>query len=419
MIDIATIRSDRDGIAAILARRGVPKEQVEDVARLDATWRSVTAQLEALRAEKNNANEAIAQAEGSAREQHITKMRDVREQERQLTEQMTLVSAARDKAWRALPNLVLSDVPEGGEEDKVIVREVGTVPTASATPRTYLELTEPHLIDTKRAAKVAGSRFVYLRSYVARLELGLISWAVDMLMKEGFTPVIPPVLINQAAMGGMGYLEQAGGSEVYQTQDNLYLVGTSEQAIGPMYMNETLQARDMPLRLVGVSTCFRREAGSHGKDVRGIIRLHQFDKVEMFSFTPPDASGEEHEFLLRQQERLVQALQLPYRVALLAARDLGYPSAKTYDIETWLPGEQRYRETHSTSNTTDYQSRRLNIRLKETVSTTVRPHLLNGTAIAIPRILIALLENHQQPDGSVHLPEALHAYLPFTEIPAP
>lgn len=419
MIDIEALREDPQGIEAMLARRGVAPQAVQQLVQLDTDWRVHTEKLEILRAEKNRANRDIAQATDEARKRLIAHMKEISGQEEVLAQQSEIVAAERLAAWRQLPNVLLPDVPDGGAADALLVREVGNVPAATTTPRSYLELGEGDLFDLSRAAKVSGSRFVYLKSYVARLELGLISFAVDHVMKSGFSPVLPPVLVGEHAMSGMGYLEQAGEREIYRTQDDLYLVGTSEQALGPLYMNETLAAEQVPLRLVGVSSCFRREAGSHGKDVRGIVRLHQFDKVEMFSFTAPESSIAEHEFLLQQQEELMQALAVPYRVVLLAAQDLGHPSAKTYDIETWLPSEGRYRETHSTSNTTDYQSRRLNIRLKDGAKDTVRPHLLNGTALAIPRILIALLENHQQPDGSVLLPPALHSYVPFTSIPSP
>jgi seryl-tRNA synthetase len=227
--------------------------------------------------------------------------------------------------------------------------------------------------------------------------------------------VIPPLLLGNQAMAGMGYLDQAG-DEVYQTQDDLYLVGTSEQSLGAMHMDEIVPAEKLPIRYMAFTPCFRREAGSHGKDVKGILRLHQFDKVEMFSITTPEKSEEEHQFLLQMQRSIMDDFKLPYRVIRLAAGDLGTPSAKTYDIETWIPSEQKYRETHSTSNTTDYQSRRLNIRFKDKEGTTKKVHMLNGTATAMSRLLIALIENHQQQDGSVELPKCLHQYLPFQKL---
>ena len=267
----------------------------------------------------------------------------------------------------------------------------------------------------QRGAKVAGARFTYLSGDLARLELGIATYVIDMLTKQGFTQVIPPLLINEEAMAGMGYLDQAG-DEVYKTQDDLYLVGTSEQSLGAMHMNEIIPSEHLPIRYVAFTPCFRREAGSHGKDVKGILRLHQFDKVEMFSITTPERSEEEHQFLLTQQVSIMDALELPYRVVRLAAGDIGAPSAKTIDIETWIPSEKAYRETHSTSNTTSYQSRRLNIRFKNSDNTTEKVHMINGTAVALSRLLIAIIENHQSTDGSVKLPACLHPYLPFTAL---
>lgn len=266
-----------------------------------------------------------------------------------------------------------------------------------------------------RGAKVAGARFTYLSGNLARLEIGIASYVLDKLSQAGFTQVVPPILLNEQAMAGMGYLDQAG-DEVYKTQDDLYLIGTSEQSLGTMHMDEIIAQELLPLRYAAFTPCFRREAGSHGKDVKGILRLHQFDKVEMFSITTPEQSEKEHEFLLEQQRSIMDDLKLPYRVVRLAAGDIGAPSAKTYDIETWIPSEQKYRETHSTSNTTTYQSRRLNIRFKNADGNSEKVHMLNGTAVALSRLLIALIENHQQADGSVKLPDCLHPYLPFTAL---
>lgn len=418
MIDIDLLRRDFETVAANLAKRGVTTEQLTELLTLDESWRKITERVEHLRAEKNAANDAIARAAASEKKHLIDQMKQVSTEAKSLVAEQADIAAQRDQAWRAIPNLVADDVPAGGEADFVVVTEPTTEPSGTAAHQDYFALAEPHWIDLARASKVSGSRFVYIKGQLARLELALAVFAIDTLTREGFTPVIPPVLISRTAMAGMGYLEH-GEEEIYRTQDDLYLVGTSEQALGPMHMNETLPPDQLPLRYAGISPCFRREAGSHGKDVRGILRLHQFDKIEMFSFTSPEQSATEHEFLLQMQRQLMDALELPYRVIKLASRDLGAPAAKTYDIETWLPSEQRFRETHSTSNTTDYQSRRLNIRTKNAAGATVKAHLLNGTALAMSRILIALLENHQQADGSVAIPPALHAYLPFTQLTSP
>lgn len=412
MIDIQKLRDEPDAVLQNLARRGVPAEAVEKLAARDKTWREIVTQFDRKKAEQNAASKSKPSKE------EIAEMRELAQQLKDLEKKVAAAAAERETAWKALPNLVAEDVPEGGEEDYAIIQEPAEIPKKDFAMKSYLEFLEPKMIDLTRAAKVSGSRFVYLKGQLARVQIGLISYTFDKLAAAGFEPIIPPVLINEEAMAGMGYLGQHA-DEVYKTQDNLYLTGTSEQAIGPMHMNEQLSLDELPKRYAGYSTCFRREAGSHGKDVRGILRMHQFDKIEMFSFTSPrdQASEKEHEFLLEQQKGILNDLQLPYRVIKLAARDLGAPSAKTYDIETWIPSEQRFRETHSTSNTTDYQARRLNIRLKEGKSAE-KIHMLNGTAVAIGRILIALIENHQQADGTIAIPKALSAYVPFAAIAA-
>lgn len=413
MIDIDVLRKETEAVIANLARRGIERTAIEELLAVDTSWRELTEKADSLRAQQNEANSAIAQASADEKKEHIAKMRTVSDELKSVEDQLQTVTSQREQLWRQLPNLLQDDVPDGGEDNFELIKTVPeAIPTPSFALKSYLDLAQPHLIDLDRAAKVSGSRFVYLRGELARLQMALVSFVFDTLAPDNFIPVIPPVLINHQAMAGMGYLDKHA-EEIYQTQDDLVLVGTSEQSIGPMHSNEKLDMTALPLRYVGYSSCFRREAGSHGKDVRGIIRMHQFDKVEMFSFTTPDQSATEHDFLLAQQEKIVQALELPYRVIKLAAQDLGMPSAKTYDIETWIPSEGRYRETHSTSNTTDYQARRLNIRVGST-----KAHMLNGTAIALSRTLIALIENHQQADGSIGIPKALHPYLPFTTIPA-
>jgi seryl-tRNA synthetase len=413
MIDIEHLRRDPDAVTANLARRGVSAQTVTAVAELDSRWRALQQATDELRAAQNQANDKIAAAEGDAKKKLIADMRAVSSDLKAKNQELAELSRDREQAWRLLPNLVDESVPLGGEEASVVVAESSIVPVKDESRHSYLELLGDS-VDLERAAKVAGSRFSYLLGDVARLEFALVSFALDQLREAGFVPVIPPVLLNEQAMRGMGYLDHEG-DEIYKTQDDLYLVGTSEQSLGAMHMNEILSAADLPRRYVGFSTCFRREAGSHGKDVRGILRVHQFDKVEMFSIVAPTESAKEHEFILGQQRALMDALELPYRVMNMASGDLGAPAAKKYDIETWIPSEGVFRETHSTSNTTDYQARRLNIRTKVD-GETVPVHMLNGTAFAIGRILIALAENHQQPDGSIRIPKVLHSYLPFTEI---
>ena len=417
MIDIEILRNEktRTEAAAMLEKRGVPLSSIEALVAADTAWREAIEALESIKAQKRQATEHIASASPEEKQSIIEAIQPLGEQEQAYKIKLEQVSQERETLWKNIPNIPLTDVQSGGEADSEVVATSSTpVPDASKTPQDYLTLMGTR-IDMERGAKVSGARFTYLSGDLARLELGITSYVMDMLSAQGFTQIVPPVLIQHAAMAGMGYLDQAG-DEVYTTQDNLYLVGTSEQSLGAMHMDEILPQETLPLRYASFSPCFRREAGSYGKDVKGILRLHQFNKVEMFSITTPDTSESEHEFLLSQQRAIMDALKLPYRVVRLAAGDLGSPSAKTYDIETWIPSEQKYRETHSTSNTTDYQSRRLNIRTKNSTGEVQKVHMLNGTAVALSRLLIAIIENHQLPDGSVALPEALHSYLPFTSL---
>ena len=313
-----------------------------------------------------------------------------------------------------LPNMPLDDVPEGKDEsENQVIRVWGEPQKFCFKPKNHLEIgRDLDLIDTERAAKVSGSRFGYLKNKAVLLEFALINFAFDILVKEGFTPLIPPVLLKEKAMRAMGYLER-GEEEIYRTdRDNMYLVGTSEQSVGPMHMNEIFSLEELPRRYVAFSTCFRREAGSYGKDTRGIMRVHQFDKVEMFSFCEPSKSKGEHSYLLSMEEKIVQALKIPYRVVKMCTGDLGNPAAAKYDIECWMPGENQYRETHSTSNCTDFQARRLNIRFRgEKKGELEYVHTLNGTALAIGRTIIAILENYQREDGSIEIPLVLRPYM--------
>lgn len=311
------------------------------------------------------------------------------------------------------PNILREDVPAGKDEtSNELVRTFGEPTTFEFEPKDHLDLgMELDVIDMDRAAKVSGTRFAYLKGDAVLLEFALVQYALQVTLKEGFVPVIPPHMISTAAMSAMGYLEHGGEEEIYHLKnDDLVLIGTSEQSIGPMLMNEIIDGDTIPLRYLGFSPCYRREAGSYGKDTRGIIRVHQFDKVEMFSFTTPERSDEEHHLLLSIQERLMQGLKLPHRVMKLCSGDTGAPSARTYDIETWIPSQKTYRETSSTSNTTDFQTRRLNTRVK-LEGKNMLAHALNGTAFAIGRLVVAIMENYQQADGSVMVPDVLQAWV--------
>jgi seryl-tRNA synthetase len=315
------------------------------------------------------------------------------------------------KILARVPNLPDPSTPAGGEEDSVELRRWGTPPAFDFPVRDHLELGELlGAIDTVRAAKVSGARFGYLVGWGALLEFALVRFAMDRLTAAGFVPMVPPVLVRREAMFGTGFLP-TDEQQIFRTaDDDLYLAGTSEVPLVSYHSDELLDPGTLPRRYAGFSTCFRREAGSYGKDTRGIFRVHQFDKVEMVSFVLPEASAQEHELLLAREEELLQALELPYRVVNIAAGDLGGSAAKKYDCEAWIPSQGTYRELTSTSNCTDYQARRIGCRVREPEGN--RPlHTLNGTAVAVGRTIVALLENHQQPDGSVKVPEALESYL--------
>jgi len=414
MIDIEKIRTDGEAVASVLAKRGIPKRAITDLLEADNRWRELTEKVDTMRAEQNQANGKVAEARGEDKEKQIEVMQEVSKKLKESEKELAGLAEDRNGLWRALPNLVLDNVPEGGEADGIQIKKVNE--ELVNDDGTNYQKWEGKLFDLEAGAKVSGSRFAFIDGQLARLQIGLVAYIFDKLAQDGFSPVIPPVLVGEKAMAGMGYLDHEG-DEIYRTQGENYLVGTSEQAIGPRHMGDTIDGADLPRRYVGYSSCFRREAGSHGQDVKGLMRLHQFEKVEMFSFAHPEDSEAEHEFMVAKQEEIMLALELPYRVVLLAAGDMGAPSAKTYDIETWMPSQAKYRETSSCSNTTDYQARRLNINYKDEHGKG-KLHMLNGTAVAMSRIFIAILENHQQDDGSVAMPKALHPYLPFTKIEA-
>jgi seryl-tRNA synthetase len=329
----------------------------------------------------------------------------------------SLESQSKEKV-ELVPNLKSSEVPIGKDErENVILKTWGEIYNFDFEPKDHIDLGKIYdLIDIERAGKVAGSRFYYLKNQAVLLEFALINFVYDLLLSEGFIPIIPPVFIKEKYYRGMGRLNQLQKEErYYLPQDDLYLVGSAEHTIGPYFAEEILIEKDLPKRFLGFSTCFRREAGSYGKDVRGILRTHQFDKIEMFSFTLPEKSEEEHQFLLSLQEKIMQQLKLPYRVMLICSGDLGFTDYKQYDIETWLPGQNKYRETHSCSNTTDFQAWGINARFRRKNGTIEYLHTLNATALAIGRIIIALLENYQR-KNYIDVPEVLQKYVPFTKI---
>ena len=408
MLDLKLIRADPDGARAALARRGPEAAAGLDRAlELDARRRALLPELEGLRGEQNEANGRISSAaDADAREREIAAMREVAGRVKELERELTGVEEQLRQALAPLPNLPDPSAAPGPEDE--LVRTVGEPPSFAFEPRDHLELAGP-AIDMERAARLSGARFAYLLGELVFLELALVRWTLEILRSHGFQPVIPPVLVREQALYGTGFLPDTEQQIYSLGDDELYLVGTSEVALASLHADEVLDAERLPLRYAGFSPCFRREAGAAGKDTRGIFRVHQFDKVEMFSFVSPADSASEHERILAIEEQILAALGLPYRVVNVAVTDLGNSAAKKYDCEAWLPSYDAYRELTSCSNTTDYQARRLNVRVRAERGTEP-PHTLNGTAVAVGRTLVALLENGQQADGSVALPEVLVPY---------
>ncbi len=417
MLDIKFIRENPDLVKEGCAKKQI-KVDIDSLLKKDKERINLLKSLEALRAEKNNANKRIKTSSSeSEKEDIIREMQSIKEKKGKLEKEFKKIEKEFEELLRQVPNLPLEEVPVGeGEEDNVVLRKEGTPPNFDFSPKDHLALGEKlDVIDTKRAAKTSGARFNFLKNEAALLQFALVNLAMEVATRKGFSPVITPVMLRPEMMEAMGFLERGRDDIFYLEKDDLYLAGTSEQAIGPMHAGEVFREEELPKRYVGYSTCFRREAGSYGKDTKGILRVHQFDKIEMFSFTTPEKSKEEHELLLGVEEELMKLLEIPYQVIDICTGDLGDPAAKKYDIEAWMPGQGKYRETHSTSNCTDFQGRGLNIRYKNPQGTFF-VHTLNGTALAIGRIIIALLENNQTKEGNVRLPEALHKYLPFKEI---
>ena len=400
MLDIRLIRNDPDGVREALARRGPePAAGVGRVLELDQRWRARTSEAEELRAELNRRSRAL---KGAPTPEEREQLAELSARGREISDEVTKLAAERDAQLLSLPNLPAPDAPDAEQ----VLREVGE---AGATGLDHLELAGQR-IDMERAARMSGSRFAYLRGELVLVELALVSYALQKLIDEGFEPVVPPVLTRERALFGTGFLPDTEQQIYRLADDDLYLIGTSEVALASLHADEIIPADELPKRYAGFSTCFRREAGAAGKDTRGIFRVHQFDKVEMFCFVEPDHVPAEHERLLAIEEAILSELGIPYRVVAIAVDDLGASAAKKYDCEAWLPGQGRYRELTSCSDTTDYQARRLDIRYRPTDGKPASVYTLNGTAVAVGRTIIALLENGQREDGSVALPAALHPF---------
>jgi seryl-tRNA synthetase len=411
MIDIKVLREYPEVVRQSLIHRNLDPDIIDSFLAIDEEWRLLVFKLDNLRALQNKLTKERNIEESKKIKAEIKNLEDI---QKELEEKRILI-------LEQIPNIPFSDVPIGkSEEDNKVLREVGEKRQFDFEPKDYLEIAEKlDLIDTKKAAEVSGTRFGYLKNEAVLLEFALVKLAFDTLIKEGFIPVVPPVLIRPEVYRGMGRLAGDQKEERYYLEkDDLYLVGSAEHTLGPLHLNDVFEEKDLPKRYVGFSTCFRREAGSYGKDTKGILRVHQFDKVEMFVFSLPENSENEHRYLLSLQEKLMQSLKLPYRVVEICTGDIGWTDARQFDIETWLPGQinkegkkGNYRETHSCSNTTDFQARGINARVKRKNGSLEFVHMLNATGFAIGRMLIAIIENYQTKDGKIIVPEVLRDYV--------
>ena len=403
MIDIKYTRENKKEVEKGVKAKGFSVD-IDLLLELDEKRNILRKKIEEFNAERKK----IAEEKNIEKGKGIKiKLDELKSEEKKFSEKINSIA-------KNLPNIPLPEVPIGkNETENTVLKEIEEKPKFDFPIKDYMALGKKlGWIDTERAGKAIGSRFGYLLRDAVNLEFALVRFAFDMLPKEGFIPIIPPVFLKPEAMRGMGYLDYNEDEVYHLEKDDLYLIGTSEQAIGAMHMDEIFAEKELPLRYAGFSSCFRREAGSYGKDTKGILRVHQFDKIEMFSFTKPEASKKEHEFLLSIEEKLIKALEIPYRVLQICTGDLGVQAANKYDIETWLPGQNQYRETHSTSNDTDFQSRRLNIKYKnEKTGKNEFVHTLNGTIFAIGRMIIAIMENYQQKDGVIKIPKVLEKYM--------
>ena len=422
MIDVKVLRLDPDRVRASQRARGESESLVDDLVTADEARRNAIAQYEELRAEQKALGRRVAQTNGEERAVLLSRTKELADMVKKAEATQNEITLAFDQMLRQVGNVVFEDVPPGGEDDYVVLETVGTPRDFAAEgfrPKDHLELGQLlGAIDVERGAKVSGSRFYYLIGQGAELELALINLAMSTATANGFIPFIPPSLVKSQAMEGTGFLGQAAQDVYHLEQDDLYLVGTSEVPLAAYHADEILDPDALPLHYVGLSPCYRREAGSHGKDTKGIFRVHWFDKVEMFAFCEPEDAEAEHQRLLQWEKEFITALEIPFQVIELAAGDLGLSAARKYDCNGWLPTQDRYREITSTSNCTDFQARRLNIRARFD-SGTAPVATLNGTLCAMTRTIIMILENHQQADGSVRIPDALRPYLGGREALTP
>ena len=419
MIDLNLLRENPAAIKASQRARGASESLVDDAAAADALWRTKLTEFENLRAEQNALSKAVATAPKEEKQALVATAQELAGRVKAAEAEANEANEALDKLIWKIENVVIEGVPVGGEDDYVVVREVGTKPEFDFEPRDHVALGELlDIIDIERGAKISGSRFYFLKGYGARLELAMMTMALDLAAAAGFTALITPTLVRPEVMAGTGFLGEHADEIYYLPADDLYLTGTSEVALAGYHRDEIIDLSNGPIRYAGWSTCYRREAGSHGKDTRGILRVHQFNKLEMFSYIDPEHAEQEHLNLLALEEQMLQACGLAYRVIDTAAGDLGSSAARKYDSEAWVPSQNTYRELTSSSNCTTFQARRLNVRFRKEDGKTATAATLNGT-LATTRWLVAILETHQQADGSVRIPEALRPYLGGAEFITP
>lgn len=410
VLDLKLIREQAEQIKKALKKKHVDPVQIDNIIALDAEKRRLIVELEELQAKRNRASKEIPKLKGAEKEKLLAEMQYVKERASELEPKAKKMEEDLNNLLVTLPNPPLESVPEGeGEQDNKVVKTVGKAPKFAFEPLDHVTLGKKlDVIDIEAAAAMSGTRFYYLKNDAVKWEFALIQFVLSKLIAKGFSPIIPPVLVKERAMFGTGFFP-ADRNEIYHVNpedDDLYLVGTSEVPLCMLYADRVIPAADLPKRFAGFSTCFRREAGTYGKDTRGIFRVHQFDKVEMFSFCRPEKSEEEHEFLLSMEEEIMKDIGLHYRVVNLCGGELGAPAAKKYDIEAWFPSQEKFREVTSCSNCTDFQTRRSNIRYKDEKENRF-VHTLNGTAVAMSRMLIAIMENFQKKDGGFEWPKCL------------
>lgn len=424
MLDIKLIREDPAKVKENLSRRGdlTLPAKIDELVSLDERWRELLSDADKLKALRNSVSAEIPSLKGPEREKKIAEMRDVADRIDSIDQELEKVASKRQELLDFLPNMMHESVPYGKDDsENVEVRTWGELRKFDFTPKDHIDLgLALDVFDLENAAKASGARFYYLKNQLVLLEQALLRLGIEHAMENGFVPFSPPALVRSRAMYGTGFLP-AGDEDIYRIEgEDLCLIGTSEVPLGAMHLDDILEAGKLPLRYTGVSQCFRTEAGSHGKDTKGIFRVHQFSKVEMFVFCEPEKSWLEHERLINVAEKFWQKLEIPYRVVNICTGDLGVVAAKKYDIEAWLPGQGKFREVVSCSNCTGYQARRLNTRFKRNQASKPEPvHTLNSTVLASTRALVAILENYQQKDGSVLVPKALKPYVPFDRLSRP